>query len=38
MTNAFANCKIDPYVNNSPEITHNENYNPFKFIYINGII
>ena len=34
--NAFANSRIEPYVNNNPESIHNENYNPFKFVY-NGV-
>ena len=33
---AFANSRIEPYVNNNPESIHNENYNPFKFVY-NGV-
>lgn len=36
--NAFANSRIEPYMNNNPELMHNENYNPFKFIYKDGII
>lgn len=32
---AFANSRIEPYVNNDPEVIHNENYNPFKFVF-NG--
>ena len=38
LQNAFANSRIQPYVNNNPELIHNENYNPFKFIYKGGII
>ena len=38
LQNAFANSRIEPYVNNNPELIHNENYNPFKFIYKGGII
>lgn len=35
---AFKNNRISPYVNEHPSVVHNENYQPFKFIYKSGII
>lgn len=38
LQNAFANSRIEPYINSDPDVIHNENYNPFKFIYKGGVI
>lgn len=33
----FQRCSVDPYINDNPEVENNEDYNPFKWIYSNGV-